>query len=113
MKKKMMIAVVVLVGLNLWLKSTRDIGPDPALEALHSSPEAIHQCQEAINARFASQRPNVGLLAAEYLQGGEYEIRGSLRLRDGRREIRYEVVCVAQFDATGGWDAEEISLEPN
>jgi hypothetical protein len=110
---QLVFVIVVLAGLNVWLASKRVVGPDPALEALHSSAEAINQCQAAINARFASQRPNVGLLAAEYLQGGEYEVRGSLRLRDGRREIRHEVVCVAQFDATGGWDAEEISLEPN
>ena len=49
----------------------------------------------------------------EYLQGGEYEVRGTVTLKDGLWSIRHEVVCIAQFKATEGWDTEEIWLETN
>ena len=110
--KKVIFAMVAAVALNLWLASTREVGPDPALEALHSPQEATSQCRTAIESRFASQSPSIaGLLRAEYLQGGEYEVRGSIELRDGSRRVRHEVLCVAQFTATEGWDAEEILLD--
>ena len=108
----LMFAVVVLVGLNLWWARTRQVGPDPEVEALHSPQEATSQCQASIESRFASQSPSiVGLLHVKYLQGGEYEVRGSIEFRDGSRRVRHEVLCVAQFTATEGWDAEEILLD--
>ncbi len=107
------LTIVVLAGTSVWLASNRQVGPDPAQEALHSPQEALTLCQTAINSRFASQSPTLLGLGVEYLQGGEYEIRGTLTLRNGSRRIRNEVVCIAQFSATEGWDAEEISLEPS
>ncbi len=111
---KLMLVIVGLVALNLWHAVTRDVGPDPEVEALHSPEEATSQCQASIESRFASRRPSiVGLLQAEYVQGGEYEVQGTIELRDGARRLRHEVLCVAQFTATDGWDAEEIFLETN
>jgi hypothetical protein len=109
---KAMILVVVLVAISIWQAETRDAGPDPAEEALHSPQEASDQCRAAIESRFASQRAFIaGPLQAEYLQGGEYDVRGTLELADGSRRTRHYVLCVAQFDAIGGWDTEEILLD--
>lgn len=111
---KALILVVALVAVTIWQAGTRDVGPDPEEEALHSPQEASDQCRSAIESRFASQRPLiVGPLRAEYLQGGEYEVRGTLELVDGSRRARHDVLCVAQFEATEGWDAEEILLDAN
>lgn len=111
---KAMILVVALVAMTIWEAVTRDVGPDPAEEALHSAQEATDQCRAAIESRFASQRPFiVGPLQAEYLQGGEYDVRGILELADGLRRARHDVLCVAQFEATGEWDTEEILLDAN
>ena len=108
------LVIVVLVGANLWGAVTGGGGPDPAVEALHSPQEATSQCQASIESRFASQSPSIaGSLQVEYLQGGEYEVRGSLELRDGSRRVQHEVLCVAQFTVTEGWDAEEILLGGN
>jgi hypothetical protein len=108
----LMFAIVVLVGLNLWQARTHQTGPDPEVEVLHSPQEAASQCQASIESRFASQSPSIeGLLHTKYLQGGEYEVRGSIGLRDGSRRVRHDVLCVAQFTATEGWDAEEILLD--
>ena len=111
---KAVILVVALVAIGIWQTVTSDVGPDPAEEALHSPQEATDQCRAAIESRFASQRPFiVGPLQAEYLQGGEYNVRGTLELADGSRRALHNVLCVAQFEATGGWDAEEILLDTN
>lgn len=112
--EKAMILIVVLVAIMAWQAVTRDVGPDPAEEALHSAQEATDQCWAAIESRFASQRSVIlGPLQAEYLQGGEYNVRGILELADGLRRTRHDVFCVAQFEATGGWDTEEILLDAN
>ncbi len=109
-----MILIVVLVAVIIWQAVASDVGPDPAEEALHSAQEAIAQCRAAIESRFASQRAVIlGPLQAEYLQGGEYDVRGILELADGLRRPRHDVLCVAQFEATGGWDTEEILLDTN
>lgn len=49
-----MILVVALVLVNLWQGVTRDAGPDPAEEALHSPGEAIDHCLTGIETQFAS-----------------------------------------------------------
>ena len=57
---------------------TRETGPPPELEALHSSEDAIRQCREGIESRLSDRSGTVqGLLEAEYLQGGEYKVRGA------------------------------------
>ncbi len=112
--KRAMVLVVALVAVMIWQAVARDVGPDPAAEALHSAQEAIAQCRAAIESRFASQRPIiVGPLQAEYLQGGEYDVRGTLELTNESRRTLHQVLCVAQFEATGGWNAEEILLDTN
>jgi len=111
---KAMIFIAALVAISIWQAVTRDIGPDPAEEALHSPQEANDQCRAAIESRFASQRPFIiGPLQAEYLQGGEYEVQGTPELTHGLRRARHDVLSVAQFEATVGWDAEEILLVTN
>ncbi|GMR13648.1 MAG: hypothetical protein BMS9Abin29_1860 [Gemmatimonadota bacterium] len=107
-----MILVVALVALNLWQAATRDVGPNPAEEALHTPQEAIAQCLAGIESRFASQRPAiVEPLQTEYLGGGEYDVSGTVELVEGSLRARHDVSCTAQFDATDGWTADEILLD--
>ena len=66
--KKALIAVVVLVALNFWFSATRDVGPDPEVEALHSEEAAVRVCGEAVESRFAARNPSItGLGQTEYL----------------------------------------------
>ena len=112
--KKAMVAVVVLVALNLWAAATREVGPDPEVEALHSEEEAVRVCREAVESRLAARNPSiVGPGRPEYLQGGEYEVRLAIELQDGRRRTRDEVLCQLQFTAETGWIVEDVSLDPN
>ena len=109
-----MVAVVVLVALNLWAAATREVGPDPEVEALHSEEEAVRVCREAVESRLAARNPSiVGPGRPEYLQGGEYEVRLAIELQDGRRRTRDEVLCQLQFTAETGWIVEDVSLDPN
>ncbi len=109
-----MVAVVVLVALNLWATATREVGPDPEVEALHSEEEAVRVCREAVESRLAARNPSiVGPGGPEYLQGGEYEVRLAVELQDGRRRTRDEVLCQLQFTAETGWIVEDVSLDPN
>ena len=112
--KKALVAVVVLVALNVWFVATREVGPDPEVEALHSEEEAVGVCREAVESRFAARNPSiVGLGRTEYLQGGEYDVRLEVELRDGTRRTRDEVLCQLQFTAETGWIVEDVSLDPN
>lgn len=97
------VAVAVLVAVNVWFVVTREVGPDRDLEALHSGEEAVRVCGEAVESRLAARNPSiVGPGRPDYLQGGEYEVRLAIELRDGARRTRNEVVCELQFRA-GSW----------
>ena len=112
--KKALVAVVVLVALNLWFLSTREVGPDSEVEALHSEEEAVRVCSEAVESRFAARNASiVGLGRTEYLQGGEYEVQLAVELQDGTRRTSDQVLCQLQFTAETGWIVEDVSLDPN
>ena len=112
--KKAMVALVVLVALNLWATATREVGPDPEVEALHSEEEAVRVCREAVESRFAAQSLSiVGSGRPEYLQGGEYDVRLAVELQDGIRRTSDEALCQLQFTAETGWIVEDVSLDPN
>ena len=112
--KKALIAVAVLAALNFWFLATRDVGPDPEVEALHSEEAAVRVCGEAVESRFAARNPSItGLGQTEYLQGGEYDVRLTVELQDGVRRNRVGVLCQLQFTAAAGWILEDVSLGPN
>ncbi len=110
--KKAVVAVAVLVAFNLWFVATREVGPDPEVEALHSEEEAVRVCSEAVESRFAARNPSIGGLGrTEYLQGGEYEVRLAVELQGGAGRTRNQVLCQLQFTAETGWMVEDVSLE--
>ena len=111
---KAVVAVAVLVAFNVWFVVTRDRGPDPEVEALHSEEEAVRVCSEAVESRLAARNPSIlGPGRPEYLQGGEYEVRLAVELWDRARRTRNEVLCQLQFTADTGWIVEDVSLDPN
>ncbi len=112
--KKAGVAVAALVAANVWFALTREVGPDPEVEALHSEEDAVRVCREAVESRLAARNPSiVGPGRPEYLQGGEYEVRLAVELRDRARRTRNEVLCEVQFRAETGWTVEEMSLDAN
>ena len=109
-----MVAVAVLVALTVWRAVTREVGPDPEVEALHSEEEAVRVCREAVASRLAAQDPSIlGSGRPEYLQGGEYDVWLAVELQDGIRRARYDVLCEVQFSAETGWIVEAVSLDPS
>ena len=109
-----MVAVGVLLALNVWFTATREVGPDPSVEALHSEEDAVRICSEAVESRLAARNPSIlGPGQPDYLQGGEYEVRLAVELQDGIRRTSDEVLCQLQFTAETGWIVEDVSLDPN
>jgi len=99
------------VGLNLWQATRGTEGPDPELEALHSSEEAREQCRVALRSQFPQQDPEiVGLGEVEYLQGGEYEVMATVVLRSRRGSRQVQALCELQFEPETGWTARPIDL---
>ena len=89
----------------------RETGPAPELEAQHSADDAIAQCREGIESRLSGRSGAVqGLLEAEYLQGGEYLVRGDVSVVNGRRRVTSSVLCEAQFRPESGWTIEHVEL---
>ena len=88
---------------------TREVGPDPEVEALHSEEDAVRVCAEAVESRLTARNPAVVGGRPEYLQGGEYEVRLQVELRDGTRRARSDVLCEVQFRAETGWTVEAVS----
>ncbi len=104
--------VVALVVVNVYSVNTRETGPPPELEALHSSEDAIRQCREGIESRLSDRGGTVqGSLEAEYLQGGEYLVRGAVSVVEGRRRVGRPILCEAHF-RKGGWTIEDVVLGP-
>ena len=104
---------MALVAVNVWLAVTREVGPDPGVEALHSEEDAVRVCSEAVESRLAARNPAIVGGRPDYLQGGEYEVRLAVELRDGTRRAKNEVLCEVQFRAETGWTVENVSLNPN
>ena len=103
--------VFVLGAISIYTVMTRETGPAPELEALHSLEDAIAQCQEGIESRLSDRDGRVqGSLEVEYLQGGEYVVRGAVSLMEGRRRITSPVLCEAQFRPENGWTLEHVEL---
>lgn len=108
-KQTAIVLVVALGAANVWQGMNREVGPDPEQEALHSPEEAVQRCRVAIDSAFAARDPEiVGPLEAEYLQGGEYEVTGTLDVLNGRARARQAVLCELQFTAETGWRVEHL-----
>ena len=103
--------VFVLIVANVYSLVTRETGPPPELEALHSPEEAIRQCREGIESRLSDQGGTVqGSLAAEYLQGGEYVVRGTVSVVERPSRVTRSVLCEAQFRPQSGWRIEHVEV---
>ena len=101
--------MAALAAANVWQGMSRDVGPDPEQEALHSPEEAAQRCRVAIDSAFADREPEiVSRLEVEYLQGGEYEVTGTLDVLNGRARARQAVLCELQFTAEAGWRVEHL-----
>ncbi len=109
--QKVLGLAVALGVVSVYLSMSRESGPSPELEALHSADAAIEECRVGIESRFSDRRGTVqGLLEAEYLQGGEYVVRGDMRLMEGTRPVTSPVLCEAQFRPESGWVIEHVEL---
>lgn len=103
--------VFVLIVANVYSVMTRETGPSPELEALHSSEEAIRQCRQGIESRLANRGGTVqGSLEAEYLQGGEYVVRGTVSVVEEMSRVTRPVLCEAQFRPEGEWTIEHVEV---
>jgi hypothetical protein len=105
------VVISVLGVANVYAARKRETGPPPELEALHSSEEAIRQCREGIESRISNRDGTVqGSLEAEYLQGGEYVVRGAVSLVEGGRRVTWAALCEAQFRPESGWLIENVEV---
>jgi hypothetical protein len=103
----------VLVGINAWFVMTREAGPDPEAEALHSVEDAVGVCSDAVLSQLSARNPSIlGVGRTDYLQGGEYEVRLPVALRTGGRRSEAEVLCQLQFAVETGWIVEDVSVDP-
>ncbi len=101
-----LVAVVTVVSFM-----TRETGPPPELEALHSSEDAIRQCREGIESRLSDVGATVqGELVAAYLEGGEYDVRGRVSVLQAGGRVTRPVLCEAQFRPEGGWTIEHVEV---
>lgn len=108
---KVLAFILALIMIRAYSSLTRVSGPPPEIEALHSSEDAIRECREGIESRLLGQGGAVqGSLEAEYLQGGEYFVRGTVIVTEGRSRITMPVLCEAQFRPEGGWAIEHVEL---
>ena len=104
--------VLTLAATSLYVRATRETGPPPELEAMHSVEEAIAHCRSGIDATVADlggSEPTS--LEAEYLQGGEYAVRGTLSMAEGRSSVTSTVLCEVQFRPESGWAIEHVEVE--
>ena len=51
-----------------------------------------------------------GLLEVEYLQGGEYDVRGTVSVVEGISRVTRPVSCEAQFQRESGWTIEHVEV---
>jgi len=100
-----------LVVVSAYSIITRETGPPPEVEALHSSEDAIGQCREGIESRLSDRGARVqGLLTAEYLGGGEYAVRGAVSVVGASGRVARPVLCEAQFRPEEGWTIEHVEV---
>ena len=110
-RRNTLVLVSVLVVVSVYSLTTRETGPPPELEALHSSEDAIRQCREGIESRLSDLGVTIqGVLEAEYLRGGEYEVRGVVSVVEARVRVTRPVLCEAQFRPEGGWTIENVEV---
>ncbi len=110
-RRNTIVLISVLVVVSLYSVMTRETGPPPELEALHSSEDAIGQCLAGIESRLSDLGVTIqGVLEAEYLQGGEYEVRGVVSVVEARVRVTRPVLCEAQFRPDGGWTIENVEV---
>ena len=111
-RNKALAVAAVLLVVNIWLTLTNEVGPDPEIEALHSEEEAVLLCRRAVDSELAARNPSpLDPGRPEYLQGGEYDVRFEVELRDGTRRVRETVRCQVQFTVGSGWTVEDVSVE--
>ena len=110
-RRNALVLISVLVVVSVYSAMTRETGPPPELEALHSSEDAIRQCREGIESRLSDLGVTVqGALEAEYLEGGEYAGRGVVSVVEARVRVTRPVLCEAQFRTEGGWTIENVEV---
>ncbi len=110
-RRNTLVLISVLVVVSVYSLTTRETGPPPELEALHSSEDAIAQCLAGIESRLSDLGVTIqGVLEAEYLQGGEYEVRGVVSVVEARVRVTRPVLCEAQFRPEGGWTIENVEV---
>ena len=110
-RRNALVLVFALVVVGVYSAMTRETGPPPELEALHSSEDAIRQCREGIELRLSDRGVTVqGALEAEYLEGGEYAVRGVVSVVEARVSVTRPVLCEAQFRPEGGWTIEHVEV---
>lgn len=98
------VAIAVLVLASAAYNLSRETGPPPELEARHSPEAAIAACRQGIEAEFAAEGARAGAsMEAEYLGGGEYEVRGPVTLSGVGVPATSSVFCEAQFRSETGW----------
>ncbi len=110
-RRNALVLVFALVVVSVYPVMTRETGPTPELEALHSSEDAIRQCREGIESRLSDLGATVqGVLVAEYLEGGEYDVRGRVSVLQAGGRVTRPVLCEAQFRPEGGWTIGHVEV---
>ena len=110
-RRNALVLIAVLVVVSVYSVMTRETGPPPELEALHSSEDAIGQCLPGIESRLSDLGVTVqGAPQAEYLGGGEYEVSGGVTVVEARVRVTRPVLCEAQFRPEGGWTIENVEV---
>ena len=110
-RRNALVLVSALVVVSVYSAMTRETGPPAELEALHSSEDAIRQCREGIESRLSDLGVTVqGALEADYLEGGEYAVRGVVSVVEARVRVTRPVLCEAQFRPEGGWTIENVEV---
>jgi hypothetical protein len=104
-------AIVMLVAGSLAYNLSRETGPPAEFEALHSAAGAVEECRSGIERELAGGFVGfAGRLEAEYLGGGEYEVRSPVTVSDAGRAVTAMVLCEAQFRRETGWSTD-VELE--
>ena len=110
-RRNAFVLVFALAVVSVYSVMSRETGPPPELEALHSSEDAIKQCREGIELRLSDLGVTAqGVLEAEYLEGGEYEVRGGVSVVEARVRVTRPVLCEVQFRPEGGWTIEHVEV---
>ena len=104
-------AVVVLAAASAVYNLNREAGPPAAFEALHSGDGAVETCRTGLEGELGMGSEPAGPFTAEYLGGGEYEVRGPVTVHEGGLPVRASVLCEVQFVEAGGWRMLDAALD--